>query len=223
MIEGRWRTSDARGPEGQPYQASATFTADDEALLGRWAVVDEGRTRQLTGVAMANEDRLCAARGVVTQDAELAGSVGLVCYRIDTYGHLPARWYHPSLGGRIGDGLSAEGPTDGLCGDYRADYASGSGGDFEPLRKTVTRRDEASEDIYEFVWHTDSKVHYIGVGRVFAGRLWAAWGPPGALIQLVNYTLSGDRRVMEGSCLEAGRPGQGIEILTFDHADDGWR
>lgn len=204
-LEGRWSVRTA-GQER--YQLD--FRPDGEA----WAVRLEGngRTPSMSGVGFEHNGFLCVSRGIVTQAAELGGSVGLVQYDVTTFGNLPARWYHPSLNGQLSEGLSANGPSDTLVGEYDADYQNAQGDAFNPLRKTITK----SEDRHLFSWWDETRFHYLGVGRLLAGALFAAWGAPGAILQFAAYDLRSGSDQVEGAWLDYGRNRAGTEVLTPD-------
>ena len=109
-------------------------------------------------------------------------SAGVVAYAIRADGDMPARWYHPDLDGRLGEGLSTDGPHDGLEGLYRAEYASASGA-FEPLVKELRRVGE----VRLLAWRTSRETLYEGVGLLHGATLVAGWATPRASIEVVRY------------------------------------
>ena len=184
-----------------------SFEPDGEALAVR---CQRGNgLPDFLGVGFVHDNALCVARGLVQQKAELGQKVGLVKYDIRALGELPARWYHCSLNGRISDGLSSAGPSETLIGEYRADYSAGDGTAFNPLRKTIAKRD----DEYQFSWWDDEKFHYLGIGCIVANNLFAAWGPPGALVQFVSYDIGTSGQTLCGNWYDLGRGLSGTETL----------
>ena len=165
-------------------------------------------SHDLTGVGIVSKgNRLCVSRGIVNQTAELDKSVGLVCYDISRFGELPARWYHPSLQGLISDGHSADGPENTLEGEYKADYEDKNGNAFDPLRKTI----EKVREEYRFSWWDSTKFNYVGVGQSLENELFAAWGPPGSIIQFAQYELDEQNQTLIGSWIDYGRNMNGSE------------
>lgn len=201
--KGRWNVIEANDKS----PVSVSFENDGDA----WSVVCERDKRlpELLGVGYVHKGFLCVARGLVQQDAELGHKVGLVKYDLRTPGELPARWYHCSLGGILSEGLSSDGPATTIVGEYRADYASGDGTAFNPLRKTIIER----SDRFEFSWWDDDKFHYLGVGCIVADDLFAAWGPPGAIVQFAYYNLDSSGSTIRGRWHDFGRSFSGIETL----------
>lgn len=194
--------------EGHPRNPqSISFDTDGEA----WSITCERSNGlpDLLGVGLEHENFLCVARGLVQQNAELGHKVGLVKYCLNTPGELPATWYHCSLNGKLSEGFSSDGPQATLTGEYRADYQSGDGVAFNPLRKTITKRGNG----FELSWWDDEHFHYLGVGRIVGGCLFAAWGPPGAIVQFSYYDLSSPEPDIRGSWQDLGRDWSGTEIL----------
>ena len=152
---------------------------------------------------------LCVARGLVQQAADLGDIVGLVKYNLSQLGELPATWYHCSLNGHLSKGHSSNGPSQSIFGEYRADYSSGEGVAFNPLRKTVTQENDA----IRFAWWDDERFHYLGVGQIVADDLFAAWGPPGAIVQFASYGLNSEDGHLHGKWLDLGRNRSGTESL----------
>ena len=202
--KGHWRIVEAKGN----HPASISFKKDGEA----WSVRCKryGGLPDLLGVGFIHGDFLCIARGLVQQDADLGQKVGLVRYDLNMPGKLPAKWYHCSLKGKISDGLSSNGPTSTIIGEYQADYANSDGMAFNPLRKTITQH----KHCLQFSWWDDEKFYYLGVGCIIAGNLYAAWGPPGAIIQFVYYNLNSSRSALHGQWYDFGRNLSGTEILA---------
>lgn len=187
---------------------STTFTQEGEA----WTVVCSQTPDfpRLLGVGFTHGNFLCVARGHVEQQADLGEIVGLVKYDISQFGELPATWYHCSLNGRLSRGLSSDGPTETLFGEYRADYSSGDGIAFNALRKTIARENNCMR----FAWWDNERFHYLGVGQTMANSLFAAWGPPGALVQFVCYDLASENTCLRGRWWDLGRGYSGHETLV---------
>lgn len=202
--EGQWIITDPQGTNPK----SMSFEIDGEA----WSVICERGNGQadFLGVGFTHNGSIFVARGLVRQDAELGEKVGLVRYDMSSLGELPARWYHCSLGGRISEGLSSAGPSDSIFGEYRADYASGDGTAFNPLRKTIVEQSNG----LQFTWWDDEKFHYMGVGCMVADDLLAAWGPPGALVQFVHYKPAPSGQMLHGRWYDLGRNLSGTEVLA---------
>lgn len=163
----------------------------------------------MRGVGFFHQGYLCVARGIVVQPAELDGTVGLVQYELQNFGTLPARWYHPSLSGTLSEGLSFDGPSDGIVGEYYADYQDREGSAFTQLRKTILK----ATGCFHFSWWDYEKFHYIGIGSIVAGNLFAAWGPPGSIIQFVYYDFRYAETGVCGAWYDYGRGKRGIEVL----------
>jgi len=202
-VSGKWRNNSAIHGA-----TTVTFERDGEA----WSMILEGTsdTPSMRGVAFEHEGFLCLARGIVLQSADLDGTVGLVQYDIQNFGSLPARWYHPSLGGKLSEGFSANGPEDMIVGEYQADYQDSEGSAFSPLRKTIARAGPG----YQFSWWDEERFHYLGVGREVHGALFAAWGPPGSIIQFVYYNLRQPGDSIHGEWIDYGRNRHGSEMLS---------
>lgn len=211
--EGVWETDPT--PPNAPTDASIrrcslALHTDGEACLVREGSPG-GAGPTLEGVALVIDERLVVARGVVMGEAELGGSVGLVCYDTRMPGRMPALWYHPSLRGRVSEGLSDHGPVGGLVGEYTADYADAAGTAFEPLRKTIQG---IGADGYLMSWWTESRFHYLGVGLGWEGHLAAAWGPPGSVIEIGVYECAADDTdAIVGRWADYGRARRGRETL----------
>ena len=177
-----------------------------------WSVFMDGinNTPPMQGVAFEHDGLLCVARGIVTQIADLDGSVGLVQYNLKNHGNLPARWYHSSLVGKLSEGLSANGPAKTIAGEYHADYEDANGNAFNPLRKTITK----TNTYYVFAWWDEEKFHYVGIGKEVSGALFAAWGPPGSIIQFSCYDFRQTQDRIHGEWLDYGRNRRGLETLS---------
>ena len=202
-IDGSWS---ANGNDG--IKRILKFEPSGDAWTVNYA--DEEGSSLMRGVGFFHDDILCIARGVVNQSAQLDGTVGLVQYELQTFGTLPARWYHSSLDGSLSEGLSSEGPIDGIVGEYRADYEDQEGKAFNPLRKTILE----TNGHYSFAWWDDEKFHYVGVGYEVSGSLFAAWGPPGSIIQFAFYKMCTNSETIEGEWFDYGRSRKGLETLT---------
>lgn len=202
--EGTWTAMGSA--EHEPK--SVTFLPDGEA----WRVThlqDEGST-ELLGVGFIHKGFLCVARGLVQQAADLGDIVGLVKYDLSNLGELPATWYHCSLKGHLSKGLSSSGPLETIFGEYQADYSSDDGVAFNPLRKTITKENDAMR----FAWWDNERFHYLGIGQIVAEDLFAAWGPPGAIVQFAYYTLEVPDEHLRGQWWDLGRNFSGAEELT---------
>lgn len=209
-ISGEWKVSSQEGGEEFIARKMGIMTLDQDGEVWSVRMDMEGHTMPLTGVGFEHNGYLCIARGIAVGAAELDGSVGLVRYDLQKPGNLPARWYHPSLDGRMSDGISTDGPTNSLTGEYNADYESLDGIAFNPLRKTILDNGAG----YQFSWWDDEKFHYVGVGNKINGSLYAAWGPPGSIIQFVSYNIQGADGILEGDWIDHGRNKFGIESLS---------
>ncbi|MGJ3262926.1 MAG: hypothetical protein ACFE0R_06800 [Salinarimonas sp.] len=173
---------DGRDPDGRPYGGELTVTPDGEAFRARWLRRGPDGTVALHGVAFVHEGVVVAARSRLAEP-----SAGVVAYAIREDGDMPARWYHPELAGRLGEGLSTDGPRDTLEGLYRAEYASASAR-FDPLVKELVR----VGDVRLLAWRTARETLYEGVGLLFGRRLVAAWATPRASIEVIRYRPATD-------------------------------
>ncbi|WP_430448194.1 hypothetical protein [Rhodophyticola sp.] len=205
MIDPKGTWTAQEGGDGGPKSVRLAKEGD------AWRVTHLQRTGypELHGVGFTYKGFLCIARGLVQQAADLGDVVGLVKYDITQFGELPAAWYHCSLNGQLSTGLSSGGPSTSLLGEYRADYSSGDGAAFNPLRKTISMEGDAMR----FAWWDDERFHYLGIGQMVAGSLFAAWGPPGALVQFAFYDLDTEDGTLQGQWWDLGRSFSGSETL----------
>ena len=202
-LQGKW----CRTIEGQADD-TIEFMPDGDT----WSILitQQDGTPVLSGVGFEHQGFLFTSRGIAATSTELGGTVGLVRYDICDLGNLPARWYHTSLRGKLSDGLSTHGPKDKLVGEYRADYEDASGNAFNPLRKTISETNRA----LEFSWWDEEKFHYVGVGQKINGSLFAAWGPPGSIIQFANYDIRNASSNLCGSWYDYRRGRDDQEYLS---------
>jgi hypothetical protein len=165
-------------PDGRAYEGTVELAAEGEAFRCTWQLrVGGGATRELRGVGFFHRDGFYASR---SRDLD-ADSTGVVVYRIMDDGRMPARWYHPDLDGKLGEGLSLDGPQDGLPGLYRAEYSAAGGDSFAPLVKELAE----AGDGYTLTWRQGGQVLYRGVGLRFGPRLVAGWASPRDSIEVV--------------------------------------
>jgi hypothetical protein len=177
-------------PDGRAYAGTVKLDAEGEAYRCTWRLRADGEPeRALHGVGFFHHGGFYASRS----SAADADSPGIVVYRIEDDGRMPARWYHPDLNGRLGDGLSLDGPNDSLTGLYRAEYGDSHGAAFAPLVKDLAE----AGDGYTLTWRQGSRVLYQGVGLRFGRRLVAGWATPRDSIEVVCLQRpdSRDRRL----------------------------
>ena len=133
-LPGHFRLSAGRTPRGEGYSGEVWPTRDGEAWRCAWhRESEEGQAEDLEGVAICIGNVIFAGR---SRNIEHQPSPGIVVYKIQGNGDLPARWYHPDLQGRLGEGLSTDGPEGQFVGRYRAEYSSATG-TFDPLVKEL--------------------------------------------------------------------------------------
>jgi hypothetical protein len=157
--------------------------AEGEAWLLDWRRGNTSPSFQ-QGVAIILGHTVFAARSGNGPEDGFAPP-GIVVYERDATGELPARWYHPDLKGRLGEGRSLEGPSGGYVGTYRAEYASQDEA-FEPLVKEIARQGTA----YRFAWRTPQETVYIGIGVELGANLVAAWSTPRESLDVAIYHVS---------------------------------
>lgn len=187
----RYRLSSGRTPRGEGYSGHLLVARDGEAWRCQWhRACDNGRVHELSGVAFRIGNVVFASR---SRNVQGYPSAGVVVYRIQENGGLPARWYHPDLQGKLGEGLSTDGPKGNLAGTYRAEYSSSTEA-FDPLVKELTR----VGDCYHFTWRTSQEVLYEGVGLRFDDILVAAWATPRESIEVVRYDTDESSRMVQG-------------------------
>ncbi|RSN53541.1 hypothetical protein DMH01_38185 [Amycolatopsis sp. WAC 04182] len=161
-------------PDSTDYEGTVIVDSDGDAVRLRW-IIDHGCRREtLFGVGIEQNGNLCVARSRSVDSADLSTYPGVVNYDIQTKGRLPAIWYRPDLDGELGGGLSTDGPTDRICGLYRADYGA-NGTEFPTLTKEITDR----HGRLHIRWLQGDQVEYGGLGFVWGGHnLVAAWSQP---------------------------------------------
>jgi len=159
---------------------------DGEACRLRWHIDGEAGPSDLNGVGFWQDGVLYASRSNVRSPESESSFPGVVVYETAHFGHLPATWYHPELRGRLGTGVSVDGPIDGLPGEYVAEYGS-QDTEFDPLVKEIRR----SGELYRLIWRSGEEELFNGVGVSVGHRLAAAWAtPPRPDIDLVRFERS---------------------------------
>lgn len=211
-LESRWTITEGRAPNGRAYNGSLEITEEGEAWRLRWHINGESGSSNLNGVGFWLDGVLYASRSNVRTPESSSSFPGIVVYEAGRFGYLPATWYHPELQGRMGKGVSVDGPTDGLPGEYVAEYGS-SDTAFDPLTKEI--RQVGGQ--YRLVWRLGDDELYNGVGASFGERLAVAWAkPPRSDLDLVRFERDSTSVEMAGAWCSneaTGATGLGIEIV----------
>ncbi|MBB5855682.1 hypothetical protein ACFQ05_35775 [Amycolatopsis umgeniensis] len=160
-------------PEGSPYQGTVSIEGDGDAIRLHWSLESGHETTTFSGIGIECHGRLCVARSRSVEPAIPETYPGVVNYDIESLGRLPATWYHPDLAGELGSGVSTGGPTDRICGVYRADYGAG-GSEFPSLTKEITEH----RGRLRAKWFHGEVLEYAGVGFVWEQNLVVAWSQP---------------------------------------------
>ncbi|MGI9303685.1 MAG: hypothetical protein ACR2RB_13445 [Gammaproteobacteria bacterium] len=205
---GDWVITEAIAPSGGAYRGAVHLAPDGEACTVSW---DRDGTR-CQGPALAFGDLIVASRQPIGEEQiPEDGRVGLVFYHIRNDGTLPARWYHPSLRGKVGTGISTDGPIGQLAGTYKADYKTAADETFEPLQKQLSEDD----GVYRLTWLKAESAIYEGVGMRVADHLAVGWGPPGTKIELaVLRRPAGDENKLTGTYVAIDQRGNGQEMIS---------
>ncbi|WP_107676112.1 hypothetical protein [Agrobacterium sp. LAD9] len=206
----RYEARGVRPASGEEYRGLVTFSRDGEAWRINWDLrTAAGETQAFHGVGFAVGSSFFAARSAFDADPDGENYPGMVVYDSGQFGRLPARWYHPTLKGRLGAGLSVDGPRDGIAGLYRAEYRSDVK-EFDPLTKEIVARNMH----FEFDWRTSAATIYIGAGDIIGEHLAAAWCSPRSSLDMLRYPLvPAEDGEAAGTWLSFGHPGHGIEQL----------
>lgn len=206
----RYEARGVRSASGEEYSGDVTFAKDGEAWRIEWDLrTATGETLAFRGVGFAVGSIFFAARSSFDAHPNGENYPGVVVYDSRQFGRLPARWYHPTLKGRLGTGLSVDGPRDGIAGLYRAEYCSDVE-EFDPLTKEIVARNMH----LEFDWRTAAATIYIGVGDIIGEHLSAAWCSPRSSLDMLRYPLiPSENGETAGVWLSFGLPGHGVERL----------
>lgn len=175
--------------------ATMRCTAEGEAWRLAWSFSKDDAL-PLRGVGIIMGQTLFAARSGNNLEQAFP-SPGVVVYERDAKGELPARWYHPELQGRLGEGRSLGGPLRGYVGTYHAEYASTDGA-FDPLIKEITQQGMA----YRFSWSTKQEKIYIGIGKEFGPNLAAAWSTPRGSLEVAIYEIDPKLGTLTGGSIQ---------------------
>ncbi|MCP4749226.1 MAG: hypothetical protein GY874_24285 [Desulfobacteraceae bacterium] len=217
LVPGTWTVESAKTPEGKSYAGTFNASKEGEAWRCEWKIVwDE--TRCYTGVGLSIDGMFVASRGPLEYQYDTSQSVGIVVYNVLLDGTLPAHWYHPDLKGKVGSGVSINGPKNQIVGNYIADYKTAEGENFETLKKRITKKGST----YYIEWLLNGNLLYYGIGMLFKNRLVVGWAPPGIPVEIVKYDvdLTSDSPRLSGAwaCLKSDTVGYEklTKMLPFD-------
>lgn len=175
-------------PSAASYEGTLDTEAQGEALSLKWIFSATGcQGSEMTGVGFLVGDTLIASRAIA--DGSTDPQAGVVVYDIAQKGSLPARWYHVDLAGKLGQGLSSDGPLHSLAGTYVAEYGTGEQ-EFMPLRKEL----RAAGDRYHFSWLRGADLVYVGIGFVLGTKLVCGWATPRPRIDVLVYQRAQNSR-----------------------------
>jgi|GEM_PF-2777723 len=185
--------------DGEPYNGTLDISDDGDAYLLSWQMQGRDATRNtmFSGVGFVTGNLLVAGRSPINFPP--LPSVGVVVYDISKKGTLPARWYHNNLKGKLGQGLSTEGPSDSLTGTYVAEYGS-QNEEFTPLRKEVITHGKG----FHFRWLQGQETMFIGVGFSLGLSMFCAWGTPRQEIDVLVYQVSRNGELDSEWCALSG-------------------
>jgi hypothetical protein len=201
-------------PALRSYSAHLTVTPDGDAYRLHWEISysEPGRTARpdiFDGVGFFLGNVFYASRSYARPADNGAQHAGVVRYDTTTFGDLPARWYHPSLNGKVCHGRSTDGPTDRLDGSYTANYSSDEAA-FATLVKTISKFGDA----YKISWTENGEQIFSGVGFAIDGEFYSAWAsPPRSDLHVLRYELM-DGGNLSAAWINAENPnGVGTETL----------
>ncbi|QND44264.1 hypothetical protein HB780_00060 (plasmid) [Rhizobium lusitanum] len=210
-VECRYNVVGGQQNPEQEYRGTVAFSPDGEAWRIRWELeTSTQRPKIFHGTGFPVGDDFYASRYEFASVPDDDDYPGVVVYDVQNFGRLPAQWYHPTLNGKKGVGLSTDGPSDTLPGIYRAEYRS-TLEEFDPLLKEIFARNAH----LEFDWRNSEGSIYIGVGERIGDRLAAAWSKPRQSLEMLRYPLLREgTAATAGAWMKYGAPVRGHERLT---------
>lgn len=163
-IEGRWKISEGKAPNGDKYTGTTEIEAISSSDANLYSVSWNTSEGEFSGLAFLEDDRLFVGW------APQGKTYGVAVYRINSDGTLDGKWTYSGGRGQIGEETATGGRSGKLEGNYEV-AGRDSGGEYNGSLR-IRRED----DIYELTWTVD-RTTYRGVGLRSGDWLAVGWGP----------------------------------------------
>ncbi len=199
-IEGTWKISEGKAPNGERYTGSADIQATlREANL--YSVSWNTSAGEFSGLAFLEDGHLFVGW------APQGKTYGVAVYRINSDGTLDGKWTYSGGRGQVGEETATGGKAGKVEGNYEI-AGRDSGGEYNG-----SLRIRRSDDTYELTWTVD-RTTYRGVGLRSGDWLAVGWGPLDDF-GVSDYRIRGNEA--NGRWAIPGESDLGVDKLTRDN------